>query len=345
MIELKNVNKYYLHENDKLHALKDINLKIAKNDIFGCIGFSGAGKSTLLRCVNGLESISSGQILINGVDIQGLGNKEKRKIQKEIGIIFQQFNLLNQKTVYDNIKVVLEISNYPKDEIDLRIKEVLSFVELEDKHLAYPSQLSGGQKQRVGIARAIANKPKILLCDEPTSALDPITTTTILDLIKKVNVELGITILLITHEMEVISKICNHVAIMQSGEIIEHGDSYNIFVNPKHQVTKRLVNSVIHNELPNIVRSQIVNNQRDIVCQIIYNADEISQPLISKLSRELNVEISILFGSIIEFQDKLLGNLVVGFNCDNKKLAKIYTELNKYQLIVREVEEWNSSPN
>ncbi len=345
MIELSNVNKYYQQNDNKLHALKDINIKIAEKDIFGCIGFSGAGKSTLLRCVNGLEQITSGQILINGIDIQALESKEKRKLQKEIGIIFQQFNLLNQKTVYDNIKVVLEISGYDKSKIDHRIKEVLSFVGLEDKHSSYPNQLSGGQKQRVGIARAIANKPKILLCDEPTSALDPITTTTILELIKKVNVELGITVLIITHEMEVISKICNRVAIMQEGEIIEQNSLYNIFVNPQHQVTKKLVNSVINNELPKIVQEQIVNSRRDIVCQIIYNADEISQPLISKLSRELDIEISILFGSIIEFQDKLLGNLVVGFNCDESKLAKIYAELEKYQLIVREVEEWRASPS
>lgn len=337
MIEFKQVNKYYQQKNKQLHALKDIDLEIKSGEIFGCIGFSGAGKSTLLRCVNGLEPISSGAVIVDGVDFHLLSKREQRGIQKEIGIIFQQFNLLNQKNVYDNIKIVLEISDYPPQQIDQRIREVLEFVGLSDKLEEYPNQLSGGQKQRIGIARAIANKPKILLCDEPTSALDPITTDSILELIKKVNLELGITILIITHEMEVISKICDRVAIMESGAIIEQGKIFDIFVNPQATITKKLVNNVINNELPQVVIDQISFAQGANVRQLIYNADELSKPLISHLSKQYDVEVSILFGSVIEFQGKLLGSLIVEFICKPQTLTEVYAELEQHKLIVREV--------
>lgn len=337
MIEFKDVNKYYKQKDGELHALKDINLRIEQGEIFGCIGFSGAGKSTLLRCVNGLEPITSGSVIVDQVDFHTLSAVEQRGVQKDIGIIFQQFNLLNQKTVYDNIKIVLDISNYPKLEIDARIREVLDFVGLGDKLNEYPNQLSGGQKQRIGIARAIANKPKILLCDEPTSALDPITTDSILDLVKKVNSELGITILIITHEMEVISKICNRVAIMESGAIIESGRIFDIFVNPQKPITKKLVNNVINNELPQVVIDQVSFNKATNIRHLIYNDDELSKPLISYLSRNFDVEISILFGSVIEFQGKLLGSLIVEFICKPEVLKSVYLELEQHDLIVREV--------
>ncbi|WOO87802.1 ATP-binding cassette domain-containing protein [Mollicutes bacterium LVI A0039] len=338
MIEFKDVNKYYKQKDGELHALKDINLRIDPGEIFGCIGFSGAGKSTLLRCVNGLEPITSGSVIVDQVDFHTLSAVEQREVQKDIGIIFQQFNLLNQKTIYDNIKIVLDISNYPKSEVDARIREVLDFVGLSDKLNEYPNQLSGGQKQRVGIARAIANKPKILLCDEPTSALDPITTDSILELIKKVNSELGITILIITHEMEVISKICNRVAIMESGAIIESGPIFDIFVNPQRPITKKLVNNVINNELPQVVIDQVSFDKATNIRQLIYNTDELSKPLISYLSRNFDVEVSILFGSVIEFQGKLLGSLIVEFICTPEVLKSIYLELEQHNLIVREVE-------
>lgn len=202
---------------------------------------------------------------------------------------------------------------------------------------SYPSELSGGQKQRVGIARAIANNPKILLCDEPTSALDPITTEAILELIKKVNVELGITILVITHEMDVISKICDKVAIMEEGQIIEQGNIFNIFVNPKASITKKLVNNVINNELPPAVINKVGYGSGNNIRQLIYNNDELSKPLISYLSKEFEVEVSILFGSVIEFQGSLLGSLIVEFICSDETLRLIYNELEKHKLIVREV--------
>lgn len=338
MIEFKNVNKFYKQKEGQLHALKDVNLYIEKGDIFGCIGFSGAGKSTLLRCINGIEQVTTGSVEIDGVDFFQANVSEQRVIQKEIGIIFQQFNLLNQKTVFDNIKVILEVSGYPKNKIDERIYEVLEFVDLGDKATAYPNQLSGGQKQRVGIARAIANEPKILLCDEPTSALDPITTDSILELIAKVNRELKITILVITHEMEVISKICNRVAIMQQGEIVESGSIFNVFVNPQQEITKKLVNSVIVNQLPDVVAKQISLSNVNNIRHLIYNGDELSKPLISELAKRFEIDISILFGSVIEFQGKLLGSLIVEFICDQTKLTAVYQTLAEHQLIVREVE-------
>lgn len=337
MIKFKKVNKYYKQKSGSLHALKNIELHIEEGEIFGCIGFSGAGKSTLLRTVNGLEDITNGNLLVDGFELNKLTVKQKREVQKEIGIIFQQFNLLSQKTVYQNIEVILKISNYPQDRIKDKITEVLEFVGLGDKLDSYPSELSGGQKQRVGIARAIANNPKILLCDEPTSALDPITTEAILELIKKVNVELGITILLITHEMDVISKICDKVAIMEEGKIIEQGNIFDIFVNPKASITKKLVNNVINNELPPAVINKVGYGSGNNIRQLIYNDDELSKPLISYLSKEFEVEVSILFGSVIEFQGSLLGSLIVEFICSEETLGLIYNELEKHKLIVREV--------
>lgn len=337
MIKFKKVNKYYKQKRGQLHALKNIDLHIKEGEIFGCIGFSGAGKSTLLRTVNGLEDITSGTLIVDGYELNELTVKQKREVQKGIGIIFQQFNLLSQKTVYQNIEVILKISNYPQDQIKKKITEVLAFVGLGDKLDSYPSELSGGQKQRVGIARAIANNPKILLCDEPTSALDPITTEAILELIKKVNVELGITILVITHEMDVISKICDKVAIMEEGQLIEQGNIFNIFVNPKASITKKLVNNVINNELPPAVINKVGYGSGNNIRQLIYNNDELSKPLISYLSKEFEVEVSILFGSVIEFQGSLLGSLIVEFICSDETLRLIYNELEKHKLIVREV--------
>lgn len=337
MIEFIGVNKYYKPKNSSLHALKDVDLKIEEGEIAGCIGFSGAGKSTLLRCVNGLEPITDGELIVDGKQFKNLDAKQKRELQKEIGIIFQQFNLLSQKTVFQNIAIILGINDYPKDQIEARVKEVLEFVGLGDKLDSYPSELSGGQKQRVGIARAIANNPKILLCDEPTSALDPITTEAILELIKKVNRELGITVLLITHEMDVISKICDKVAIMEEGAIIEKGSIFDIFVNPQASITKKLVNNVINNELPEAVVTKIGFEKGTNIRQLIYNNDELSKPLISYLAKEFNVDVSILFGSVIEFQGSLLGSLIVEFICDDNTLKLVYKELENHQLIVREV--------
>lgn len=219
MIKFKNVSKNY----GEKQVLNNINLEIDKGDIYGVIGYSGAGKSTLVRLINGLEDITSGTVEVLNQDLNNLNKKDQAKLRQKIGFIFQNFNLLSQKTVYENIYVILQIAGYVKREIDDRIIEVLDIVGLADKHDAYPSELSGGQKQRVGIARAIANNPDILLCDEATSALDPETTKSILQILKNINIKYKLTIVLITHEMEVIANICNKVAVIDDGEIVESG--------------------------------------------------------------------------------------------------------------------------
>ncbi|MDU5301732.1 MAG: ATP-binding cassette domain-containing protein, partial [Dialister micraerophilus] len=230
MIELKNVYKTY---DNKTNALNDINIKIKEGEIFGIIGQSGAGKSTLIRCINMLETPTSGEVIINGKDITKLSEKELRNERKKIGMIFQHFNLLSNRTVYKNIAFPLELSNTPKEEQEKRINSMLELVGLTNHKNKYPSQLSGGQKQRVGIARALITQPSILLSDEATSALDPETVKSILDLLKEINKKLGITIILITHQMEVIKKIANHVAVIENGKIIEEGSVINLFSNPK----------------------------------------------------------------------------------------------------------------
>ena len=223
MIEFRHVSKVFDSGKKKIDALKEINLKVEKGDIFGVIGFSGAGKSTLIRTVNLLEYPTIGEVLVEGRNLAELSQKELREAKKNIGMIFQHFNLLNSKTVFDNVAIPLLLSNKKKQEIENRVNEVLRFVGLEEKAKNYPDQLSGGQKQRVGIARALVTNPSILLCDEATSALDPQTTKSILDLLKRVNQEYKITILIITHEMEVIKEICNRVAVMEDGRVIESG--------------------------------------------------------------------------------------------------------------------------
>jgi D-methionine transport system ATP-binding protein len=241
MIEISNLSKDYDTPYGKISALKDINLKVEKGDIFGIIGFSGAGKSTLIRCINRLEEPDSGKIVIDGLDITALNKRALNKSRKRIGMIFQQFNLLDSRTVFKNIAFSLEIEGIPKKQIKERVEEILELVELSDKRDAYPSQLSGGQKQRVGIARALANKPDILLSDEATSALDPLTTFSILELLKDINEKLNITIVLITHELEVIKYICRNTAVIENGQITEQGETRQLFENPKSETLKKFL--------------------------------------------------------------------------------------------------------
>ena len=241
MIELRNVSKIFKTKESEVKALDDVSLKIEDGDIYGIIGFSGAGKSTLIRTINALEVPTSGQVLVDDEDINALRKSELRKKRKKIGMIFQQFNLLETKTVYENIALPLVLNHVPKEQIKRKVEEVLEYVELTDKRDIYPSKLSGGQKQRVGIARALATEPSILLSDESTSALDPKTTKAILKLLKKINRELKITIVLITHEMNVIQTICNHVAVMENGRIVERGEVLEVFSEPTQEITRNFV--------------------------------------------------------------------------------------------------------
>lgn len=241
MITIKELTKSYTTPNSKITALHNISLKIAQGDIFGIIGFSGAGKSTLIRCLNRLEEPDSGTIIIAGQDITAMDKKQLKLARRKIGMIFQQFNLLDAKTVFENVAFPLEVSGYPKNQIKNRVEEILELVGLADKAKSYPLQLSGGQKQRVGIARALSNEPDVLLSDEATSALDPQTTYSILELLKDINKKLGLTIVLITHELDVLRHICNNMAVIEHGEIVESGLVEKFFLNPESDTAKRFI--------------------------------------------------------------------------------------------------------
>ncbi|AVK49694.1 MULTISPECIES: methionine ABC transporter ATP-binding protein [Clostridium] len=241
MITVKNISKTFNTPTGKVEVLRDISLEIARGDIFGVIGFSGAGKSTLIRCLNGLEKPDSGNIIIGENEITKLNGKELRSARKKIGMIFQQFNLFDSKTVYENIAFPLEISGYKKEAIKRRVEEILELVELSEKRDSYPLQLSGGQKQRVGIARALANDPDVLLSDEATSALDPQTTFSILELLKNINQRLSLTIVIITHELDVLRYCTNNMVVLEDGHIVEEGNTENLFLNPKSDTLKKFI--------------------------------------------------------------------------------------------------------
>ncbi|MCI8283689.1 MAG: ATP-binding cassette domain-containing protein [Firmicutes bacterium] len=245
MIEIKNLSKIYNTDHGEFKAIENINITINDGDIFGIIGMSGAGKSTLLRCINLLERPTSGQILIDGKDITSFSGKQLLELRKNIGMVFQKFNLLMQRTVSDNVAYPLEICGVPKAEREKRVKELLELVDLSSKANNYPVQLSGGQQQRVSIARALANNSPIILCDEPTSALDSLTTNSLLQLLKDINSKLGVTIIIITHEMSVVNKICNRVAVIDDSHIIEQGDTKDVFENPKEEMTKLLLTDML----------------------------------------------------------------------------------------------------
>lgn len=241
MIKIKNLKKTYYTPHSSIEAVSEINLKIEKGDIFGIIGFSGAGKSTLIRCLNRLEEPDSGEILIGEKNISSMDDKQLRQARRKIGMIFQQFNLFDSKTVFENVAFPLKIAGFRSDQIESRVREILQLVDLSDKIKAYPLQLSGGQKQRVGIARALANDPDVLLSDEATSALDPQTTYSILELLKNINKKLGLTIILITHELDVLNSICNHMAVIEKGKIVETGTVEKFFSNPESTTARRFI--------------------------------------------------------------------------------------------------------
>ena len=309
VIEILNVEKVFKNKKSEVHALRNVSLKVEKGDIFGIVGYSGAGKSTLLRLVNLLEKPTSGSVKIEGKEIINLSEKELNILRKNIGMVFQQFNLLESQTVYQNLKIPLIISGTPKNSIDKRIEELLDFVGLKDKKNSSVSKLSGGQKQRIGIARALATHPKILLCDEATSALDPKTTKSILELLKKINNEFGITILLITHEMEVVKEICNRVAVMQDGEIKEQGNIIEIFTNPQENITKNFISSIINNNIPESLKEELDLNLPAV--KLTFLGEKSGQPLISEINKKFDISTKILSASVNELGNTILGVLVV----------------------------------
>lgn len=324
IIRTEHVVKVFTVDKKAHPVLKDVNLSIEKGEIFGIIGYSGAGKSTLVRCFNGIEKPTEGTIFFEGQNIVGLKARELRAIRRKIGMIFQQFNLMPSRTVFDNIALPLKHSGLSKQQINKRITELLELVDLPDKRNAYPSQLSGGQKQRVAIARALVNHPKILLCDEATSALDPKTTKSILYLLKKLNKELGLTIVVITHEMSVVKEICQKVSVLDKGKIIEQGDVYSVFSNPQQELTQSFiettsalgsVKTLIETESP-VVQLQ----PGQLLLKISYTTNSVSEPLISYISRTYNVDANIVFGDIQILSNNPLGGLIIILSGQNSNI-------------------------
>ncbi|MCI6691853.1 MULTISPECIES: methionine ABC transporter ATP-binding protein [unclassified Clostridium] len=340
MILLKNLNKIYNTKAGEVEALKDVTLNIKKGEIYGIIGFSGAGKSTLVRCINFLEKPTSGEVIVDEKNLGTLSNKELRVERKKIGMIFQHFNLMKSRTVFENIAYPLKGNGYSKEEINKKVNDLLKLVELEDKANAYPSQLSGGQKQRVGIARALANDPKILLCDEATSALDPQTTKSILRLLKEVNKKFGITIVVITHEMQVVKEICTRAAVMENGRVVEEGNIFKIFSEPKEKITKNFIDST--SLLTNIYdlikeKSSVVDiKENEKILKLKYLENSTSEPIISIVSREFNVDTSIIFGNIEIIQDSPLGGLIIIIRGEEVQINKViaYLKENKVEVEV-----------
>ena len=315
MIQLKNISKSFISKNVKVDAVKNVDLTIVEGEIFGIIGFSGAGKSTLVRCINLLERPTKGDVIVNNKNLMKLSEKELRNERKKIGMIFQHFNLMKSRTVYENISYPLRVTNLNKDQINDKVRSLLKLVDLEDKADAYPSQLSGGQKQRVAIARALSNDPKVLLCDESTSALDPQTTKSILNLLKEVNRKFGITIVIITHEMQVVKEICHRVAVMENGEIVEEGDIFDIFALPKKEITKDFINTTSSlSKIYDLIeeKSPIVElEENEKILKLKYLRNSTCEALISNVSRKFNIDASIIFGNIEILQNSPLGELII----------------------------------
>lgn len=315
MIKLEQVCKTFDTAAGNVHAVRDVSLEIEDGEIFGIIGFSGAGKSTLVRCMNLLERPTSGRVWIDGVDLTALEERKLREVRRKIGMIFQHFNLMRSRTVYQNIDFPLKKTKMSRAEREKKILSLLELVGLTDKRDAYPSQLSGGQKQRVAIARALANDPKVLLCDEATSALDPQTTRSILRLLKKVNEEMGITIVLITHEMAVVKDICDRVAIMEEGVVVESGTAVDVFSHPTEAITKDFIDTASNirkiydliedgNELTRL-------GDGDKMILLTYSGENAGEPLISYLSARYGIRANIIYGNIDFLKGKPLGKLVV----------------------------------
>ena len=319
MITIENLSKSFESEGKKIWAVKNVNIHINKGEIFGIIGLSGAGKSTLIRCLNRLEEPTEGKIIIDGVDITSLNKNELRKSRKDIGMIFQHFNLLSQKTVYENIAFPLELDGVNKDEINLKVNTLLDYVGLIDKKNAYPSSLSGGQKQRVAIARALANNPKVLLSDEATSALDPKTTKSILELLNKIRNEFGLTIVLITHQMEVVKDICDRVAIIENGEIIETNTNLELFRNPKTKTAKAFISGL----KSNVEEESIVPDEfNGKVIRLSFLGKNAREPIVSRMIKQFSIEVNILSGNINELVSTSVGHLILELSGEDEEVKR-----------------------
>ncbi|WP_020063233.1 methionine ABC transporter ATP-binding protein [Bacillus sp. 123MFChir2] len=333
MIILENVKKIYRSKHGDVIAVDDANLQIEKGEVFGVIGYSGAGKSSLIRLFNQLEKPTFGKITVGERVISAITGKELREARQEIGMIFQHFNLLWSRTVRENIAFPLEIAGVTKEKRSQRVDELIRLVGLEGRGDAYPSQLSGGQKQRVGIARALANNPKVLLCDEATSALDPETTDQILDLLLDINKRLGLTIVLITHEMHVIQKICNRVAVMEKGKIVESGSVLDVFRNPQQDITKRFVKQITDSEDADEAIEHLAEKYPEgKVVKLQFIGEAVERPVLQDLMKQEGVEVSILQGNIAQTTNGAYGSLIVHLNGDEDVVAKAVATIQQEQV-------------
>lgn len=330
MISIQNLKKVFKQGEKDVTAVDSLTIDIKKGEIFGVIGYSGAGKSTFVRMLNRLEEPTSGKIKINNREMTTLSSRELREARQNIGMIFQHFNLLWSRTTEENIAFPLEIAGVPKAERDKRVQELIDLVGLTGREKAYPSQLSGGQKQRVGIARALANNPQILLSDEATSALDPETTNAILKLLLDINKKLGITIIVITHEMNVIQKICDRVAVMEDGKIVEYGDVIDVFSNPEQQVTKKFVEQLVTNQASDKSLEETLHHieEEGKILRLHFTGKATSKSLISDLSKKFPVDVNIIDGKMTHTQNGLLGTLTVQVKGDIEEIkqAEAYIE-------------------
>lgn len=335
LIELRDVKKHYKGKSGSISAVDGVSLTIEKGDVFGIVGYSGAGKSTLVRLLNGLELPTAGEVIVHDHSITSLKPKELRAFRKKIGMIFQHFNLLWSRTLQENVELPLELAGVPKVERTKRATELLKLVGLEGREQAYPAQLSGGQKQRVGIARALANEPDILLCDEATSALDPQTTEEVLDLLQKINQELHLTIVLITHEMNVIRKICNKVAVMELGKVVEEGSVVEVFRRPQQAVTKRFVQQEIDppedEELLALFRKE---NPDGRLVTLNFKENNANEPVISQAIRQFQVDINVVFGKIQQVKEGSFGSLTVFITGETEAIDQAITFFQTKQVTV-----------
>lgn len=338
IISFENLSKRYEKQGQTFVALDNVTFKVNKGDVYGLIGFSGAGKSTLLRMVNALETPTDGKVFVKGVDLTSLKEGKLREVRKGIGMIFQEFNLLETKTVFDNIAIPLVLRHESKQNIKSRVEELLKFVGLEDKAKALPGELSGGQKQRVGIARALATEPEILLCDEATSALDPDTTESILNLLARVNKELNVTILFVTHTIRVVQKLCNRVAILEHGKLVENGSVIDIFSKPKSTIAKRFVETVIPSKIPESIVAELKKYEANYkVIRIFFHAEHATDDVIWQINAKLGVHTNVMFASVTELQGRVLSIITLQLTGNEGDFKKVEDYINSHGIAFEEV--------
>ena len=336
MIKLSQIEKVYDGASGPVHALKGIDLHIKRGEIYGVIGLSGAGKSTLVRCINMLERPTKGKVIVDGADLTAMNDRELRAARKNIGMIFQHFNLLSSATVYDNVAFPLTLIGMKRSEIEKKVVPLLELVGLADKKDQYPAQLSGGQKQRVGIARALASDPKVLLCDEATSALDPQTTKSILELIRDINQKLQLTVVLITHEMQVIKEICDNVAVIENGVICEQGTVLDVFTNPQQAITKEFIGVIISHDIPEAFKDAQISAtplpDSSLLVRLSFIGNSAGEPVISGLIRRFEVDTNIIYGNVDHIKSTPYGTLVIEITGDDAEIQKALDYLQERNL-------------